>query len=541
MKRHATFMGDIGRVIFMIAVVAVIAHIVMIATATPSFAQGGPPPSMTPRGTCSNDPDFRINLGGGAGIITGIVNTMQSVLNSVTATLYNSIVSNGSYSAAVKAMVVLYIAITGIFFTIGATQITVNDVIIRSVKAAIVGLIVSPASWNYFNNTVGTFFLQGTNDIINLVTNIAVGGTNLGGYPFAPLDGAISNVLSAKMLVTLLAMVSPIPPYAPTGPNGLLVGLLIVSGLGSFMRATINAMWVYLMAMVLKAFMFAVAPLFIPFILFNRTRHLFDGWLNQVVNACLQPIMLFAFFAFFVGLMSIIISGLLQRPVCWTEWTGSIRGGTQSQFWWRFTIPDGALGGYAPYGGVWDFTGTPMGHPFPIDVLTVIAFVMLAELALRFNAMVIEIAKDISGAATNLSGAGGSISEWFVKASNSDVRQGTGGTPGDVLGGGQQPGSRPGGNNNFLGGNGGLFGPNGLFGNGTTAAPSTATPSSRGAGATGNRAQTGGGLGSASQVAQDAGIAGPGGVGAPVRARPVTGTRAESIRDQVAQLVTPRR
>lgn len=512
--------ANIGRTIVSIALLAMIAHMLMILFASPSFAQA---PPLTPRGTCSNDPDFAIDLGGGTGIVTGIISTMQSVLNAVVAAMYNAIISNSNYYTAVKAAIVLYIAVTGVLFTIGATRITVSDLIVRCTKVIVVGIVVSPSSWIFFNGYVIKFFNQGTNEIISVVTQIAIGGTWLGGYPFAPLDMAIAKILSAKMLVTLLALVSPIPPFAPAGPNGLLVGLLIVGGLSSFMRATINAIWVYLMAMVLKAFMFAIAPLFIPFILFNRTRHLFDGWFNQVVNACLQPIMLFAFFSFFIILVVSCINVLLTTPVCWTGWNESIRGSTMQQFWWRFAAPDPDTGVYMPYGGAIDFTGRQnVPGAFPINILMVLTFLMLSELALRFNAVTIEIAKDISGAATNLSGASGSISEWFVKASGD-------GRPQDI-GGGRPPAPQAP-QNNPAGSGGGLFGPGGLLGGSTpTPGPSAyTTPGSTGVGA--------GSAGGLAGPAAAAAAGRPSGVGvAPLSS---SGLGAD-IRARTARLVTGR-
>jgi type IV secretory pathway VirB6-like protein len=392
---------------------------VALYTIMPVITAYAAAPPLTPRGTCSNDPDFEIGIGGGYGLITGVVSIMQSTLNSVSQAIYTNIKSNSSYIHAVQAAAMLYIAIYGIMFTLGATAITVSDLITRAVKLSVLSVLISPSSWGTFSNYFITFFNQGTNEIIATVTGIATMPGNpmvLNAAPvFAPMDAAIQKILSAKMLVTLWSMVSPFPPYAPAGPNGLLVAILIVSGISSFLRAVINAIWVYLMAMVLKALLFGVAPIFIPFVMFSRTRHLFDNWLSQIVNACLQPIMLFAFFSFFVVLVSVMVDKILAVPVCWTGWNDGVRGAPFIEHWWRFAVHDDEIGTFVPYTGKWDFTGSESGHMFPINIGMVIMFMMIAELSVRFNAVVIEIAKDISGAATDLSGMGGSINEWFTK------------------------------------------------------------------------------------------------------------------------------
>jgi type IV secretory pathway VirB6-like protein len=491
------------RMLISISLALVAANILMILLSDPALAS---PPPLTPRGTCSDDPDFKINLGGGQGIITNIVSMMQSTLNSTTQSMYNSIIGNTGYLDAVRGACLLYIAITGLMFTAGAVQITISDLMVRTTKVAIVAIIISPTSWTFFNSYVVEFFNKGTDEIIEKVSSMVVEGTELGGMPFAPLDYAISKALSAKMWVTILAT------YL-TGPNGMLIGFLIMSGLGSFLRSVINAMWVYLMALIVKTLMFGIAPLFIPFILFQRTRHLFDGWLNQVVNACLQPILIFAFFAFFVMLVSACIDTLLYNPVCWTGWHESLRGSPFVQHWWRFTVYDSDTGTMMPYGGIWNFTGAESAGSveFPIDVLMVLMFMVFAELMMRFNAVVIEIAKDISGAATNLSGMSSGLESWFNKFSGSygaanptpkpgALRPPTPQRPGNVgdggaFGGGGRPGGLGGGSGGLFGGSGsgattpgarpggGMFGEGGLLGNGGLFGPGGLLGGKGGAGA----------------------------------------------------------
>jgi type IV secretory pathway VirB6-like protein len=258
--------------------------------------------------------------------------------------------------------------------------------------------------------------------------------------PFYVIDQALTKAVSAKMAVTLMAMFFT-PPYGP------IFGLLLAMGLSTFIKAILTAAWVYLMSLILKALLFGIAPIFLSFLLFVRTRYLFDGWLNQIVNATLQPILLFTFLAFFVQLISTALDNIMLTPVCWTEWAESLRGSPFAMHYWRFAL---CTGGAAcePYGGSWSFTGpqTTQGPIFPIDILGILVLVMLADLAARFNSIVTSIASDLAGAATNLSTMQGALGDWFKKTN-------TAGRSPD--GSGVLPANRPGvGANSAAGGTG---------------------------------------------------------------------------------------
>ncbi len=394
--------------------------------------------ASVPEGTCTNDPQYNIpTVTPGQGMVSVIVTNIQNILNNVSQLMFTAITGDTGFIDAVNALLTLYIAVYGILFTFGMVQMTLHDFVMRMIKVGIMVLLLSPAAWTFFNNTVITFFNDGTDDLINEFTNIAVGGVSVpsGTPPFAVLDDAIAKAVSAKMAITLMAIFA-------TGPYGVIFGILLLMALGSFMKSALNALWVYLMSLVLKTLLFGIAPLFLCCLLFNRTRHLFDGWLNQIVNASLQPILLFAFFAFFAKLIEASIGNILATPVCWTEWAESVRGTPFAQHFWRFAQWDTNQGTWVPYAGRWSFTGAEYaGAPtFPIDLMTILILLILAELAGRFNHIVIEIAKDLAGAATHLGHFSGGLNEWFSGLSGGGKGGGSGGGGGvPGLGGGHNP------------------------------------------------------------------------------------------------------
>jgi hypothetical protein len=64
------------------------------------------------------------------------------------------------------------------------------------------------------------------------------------------------------------------------------------------------------------------------------------------------------------------------------------------------------------YGGTWSLTGADLaagaGAPvFPLSIMDVLVFLLIVQLAARFNAIVTNIAKDIAGSSINLNMQGG--------------------------------------------------------------------------------------------------------------------------------------
>jgi type IV secretory pathway VirB6-like protein len=421
------------------------AAFLLVLAILPQAAEAAAPP-----GTCTRDPQFQIPpYPPGAGLVSTIVTNIKDVLENISETMFNAIRTNDGFTYAIRAAVSLYIAIYGILFTFGMVQITIFDLVMRMIKISIIVLLLSPDAWDFFSNVVVRFFNDGTDALIYNITQIAVGGvvspynpSDPGSHPFLVLDAAVTKAVSAKMAVTLLAT-------GFTGPYGVFYCLLMVMCLGSFLRALLTALWVYLMSMVLRTLLFGLAPIFFGCLLFQRTRHLFDGWLNQVVNACLQPILLFIFFAFFAKLIEASIDHVLHVPVCWTESAESLRGSPSRMHWWRFMVPDSG-GKFESYGGGWTFTGPQdaptEGRIFPIDIMALLVFLMLAELANRFNSIILMVARELAGATTDLSTMRGALSDWFSpdKGIAGALRNPGGSRPGRIagLGAAALPGGR---------------------------------------------------------------------------------------------------
>jgi len=389
--------------------------------------------TANPDGTCTSDSEYDIVMpSSGSGIISTIVTYLKSALAPISQQMFTAITADSGFTDAVKAAIILYVAIYGMLFTFGMVQLTVSDFAMRIFKMGVVAMLVTGTAWTYFAQTFVPFFNDGTDDLIAEMGTIVVGGNSLGGEPFDWMDQAIVTAVSTKMVITIMATAS-------TGPYGIVILAVLMVAIWTFIKAMLNAVWVYLMALVMRTLLFGLAPIFFACILFTRTRHLFDGWLNQVLNSCLQPIFLFAFFAFFVQLIKSCLDQVVGLTVCWTEWAETLRGTPFSEHYWRFAVWDCNLGIYVPFDGIWDFTGavnSGCAQPVnPVGIMLPLTMWIISDLAERFNHIVVQIAKDISGAATDFKFSSGNPWERVGKP-------GEGGGPGGG-GGGPGGGSRP--------------------------------------------------------------------------------------------------
>lgn len=374
---------------------------------------------------CTNDPDGGFTITAptkpaadgsakGKGIISDLVyDKIKPKLDGAAEKLYKALTTDTKFLGAVRAAIVLYITISGILFLTGIIDMKFNDFIIRMFKIGLITIIISPSAWTYFNGTVIQFFNTGTDELIQAITSKGLGyptanaATKQSAYynSLYSLDVAVVNIISSKTAVYLLALIS-------TGWYGVIFALLLAVGLYLFMKAVLTALWVFVMSLAMKTLLFGMAPIFIPFLLFERTKHIFDGWLHQVISASLQPLLLFIFFVFFATLLNWSLQGIMQTPVCWTHFPESWRGSPFDAYFWRFmenVDPNTDLTSAANWNI--DTKSFKLDDKFPIPIMPILIFLILADITNRFNSIVLTIAAHLASSTSTLVGQRGVLSE----------------------------------------------------------------------------------------------------------------------------------
>ncbi len=380
--------------------------ILALSTASSALAQPAPPPDAT-RDQCTNlsaklaalddaprgAPDGAIAATDGK--VTEIIRFVTDTVGAASRSMYQGIISNNSYSAALNAATALMVVIYGVGFTVGVIQATFSQALLRLFKIGLIYTLVSPnGGWAFFNLYVVTFFNGGADELIRGVMSI---GTNItlstGSSTFYVLDRIADLMLSPDMVIAILGS------FTNGGPFGLTYGLLMTYAMFGVIKLIIEALRIYAVSFVIRSLLLGLAPIFLVFMLFDKTKQLFTSWVNALVNQSLLPVLYFTFISFFLVLIINAQQSMLgDVELCFSE-TTSATGVTNKFSKWVFKT-DGAkapeLTSYGWEGPTSCLTGKGECKPFPIEMLGLLSFLILVFVANEFSRVVDNIARDIS-------------------------------------------------------------------------------------------------------------------------------------------------
>ena len=241
-------------------------------------------------------------------VYNDVVMPICSRLNNLTFLLYSKLTSNLTLKNIAMSMLTLYIMLYGIYYLAGATQIKTSDLVTRIIKITIIVILFSPNSWNFFNNHLFKIFTQGTNYLI-----INVIGTNTHNNIFGFLDVIFNKYVNPYLWANLLVELFQLT-------NGLaFFAFLVIIGLLKYLLSMIEIVLSYLMAFISVSVMIALAPFFISFMLFERTKNLFNNWISTLFNAAILPTILLIFYLLIDDIMMVLLTNSVVES-CWGTW-----------------------------------------------------------------------------------------------------------------------------------------------------------------------------------------------------------------------------
>lgn len=232
--------------------------------------------------------------------------------------LYDSLIKDSKFINILRAFVLLYITFLGVGFMIGIIQMNQKELVVRSVKLAIVLALISETSWEFFSKNFFDLFIYGGVQIISYVATGSLGAI----YPidmtamqqdpsliFATFDGIFVQIFSADVW-------KKIGTYMLTGLMGFFAAMLIIIALVMYSYALIKAVLIYLMSLIMIAILIFIAPIMIPMMLFQITKEFFDNWWKMLLSFTLQPVAVFACITIFNILIAMTLYSALSATVC---------------------------------------------------------------------------------------------------------------------------------------------------------------------------------------------------------------------------------
>jgi type IV secretion system protein VirB6 len=212
----------------------------------------------------------------------------------------------------VKGLLSLYIMLYGMMFLVGMVQISQTDLVIRVVKIAFVAGLLNGQTFEFFNEYVFGFITGFTDDIIANMSGYSMfSGSTTISNPFMFLNELLTKVfLSSTFIAQILALLS-------MGINGAIYFILIMVCLGIAVIVLLRSIAVYLMAFMAITVLIAIAPIFLVFILFERTFYLFDNWVKFTFRYMIEPIILLGGIIILTQLFTIYLDYVIGYSVCW--------------------------------------------------------------------------------------------------------------------------------------------------------------------------------------------------------------------------------
>lgn len=210
------------------------------------------------------------------------------------------------YLTSIRALLTLFIMIYAISFMFGLVQISQLDLVLRVMKMGLVLALTSPNSWQYFYTNFFDLFIDGSAQLVNMMN----GNSGSVANPFTFADHVLAVMLFSKTAIfRLLALLF-------ASKFGIIYLAMILYGVFIYIGAIFKAVIVYMMAYVATGLLISLAPIFIPCILFNMTRHVFDNWLKYLGKYALEPVILLVGLSILTQILLTTI-GMFGFAACW--------------------------------------------------------------------------------------------------------------------------------------------------------------------------------------------------------------------------------
>jgi type IV secretory pathway VirB6-like protein len=261
-------------------------------------------------------------------LITRFVSVVNALMCDIAEKMYEGLVKGG-FVAYVRVMLVLTIAFLGASVLTGFSSLTHKEMLILVLKIGIVLQLISPTSWEFFNTTLFKFFTHG----IGQITGIIFGAGNVSPVPVDLPDGIpASEECKRQTLAGFTAFDDVLAQLFSRATTMKVLSLLVYRGEGILyvpiiyiclvvvLFILLKSLLVYLVSILVISVVISLAPLFISFILFEKTKYIFDNWLKTLISYFIQPIIIMTFAFFVLQIFVAQMHSLLGVRVCWKEW-----------------------------------------------------------------------------------------------------------------------------------------------------------------------------------------------------------------------------
>lgn len=254
-------------------------------------------------------------------ILTPFLNGFKSTISDASAKIFRNMTClNGAENGAdcsnffnyIKGILTLYIMGYGMMFLMGMVKISQTDLVIRVIKIGLVAGLMSGSTFDFFRDYVFDTVTNFADEII----------ANMSGYSLFSDEEHIANPLAFMAEVLSNILLNPtfsaqIMALLSMGISGIIYFIIMIIAIGILLIVLFRSITIYLMAFMALAVLMGIAPLFLTFILFQKTKYMFDNWVKYCFKYMLEPVVLMAGIIVITQLITVFLDNILSFSVCW--------------------------------------------------------------------------------------------------------------------------------------------------------------------------------------------------------------------------------
>lgn len=247
-------------------------------------------------------------------IAESVLTPITSQVRVVSMQFWENFVNSNTTKSIITTMMVLYIMMIGIFIVTGSTKFSLNEIIITTLKLGVVTALISPLSYNFFNEYLFQLFVEGQADLVNAITtpdaSVLRSGVINYDSAFSFTNYVINSLFSGKFFLILIS-------FLLWFPIGWFCIILIMLAFIEYTIAIVEAFVLYLVATTAVQLLISMGPIFISLILFEKTRPYFNKWIGSILAFAMQPVVLFACIMIIATLISGSLANIMNLTIVW--------------------------------------------------------------------------------------------------------------------------------------------------------------------------------------------------------------------------------
>lgn len=257
-------------------------------------------------------------------IFSTVICQFVYILNNILGRIYCGI--QHEMTSVLTIALTLYIAVFGAQILMGATRLKAGDMVVHMLKIALIWMFVTQSVWGIgiaFQFFVG-IATEGSKWVLNPILGMNTGGDVMPIYEYidrmiycailGPLTNTLTNVTSGcsaafgnggsvgstlnyKLIGFFLVSWYTVP----------IVGAMGVYWLWSTMVMLARTLITFMLGISAIAFLIALSPIFLSFMLFRSTNYFFQNWLRHLMSYSLQIVVTFAIVAMWINMTGYFI------------------------------------------------------------------------------------------------------------------------------------------------------------------------------------------------------------------------------------------